>query len=192
MLPKRVHFPWKFVSSELKNYKGEEILFPVNDEQDRRRARRLKWVIKKSTWTGQKTILTSCNAITNPCSVNPGKHTSGSTTRHISPILPSDWMQLTRACVISTCTDTCSKMETSSLSLFFANAVSHGSACLKAIAGPHSMKCATSAQHSCSPSCREKSMPEIASQAINKAWHRVGAVLWFHGLSLRRNRKSNL
>jgi hypothetical protein len=47
MLPKRVHFPWKFVSSELKNYKGEEILFPVNDEQDRRWARRLKRVIKE-------------------------------------------------------------------------------------------------------------------------------------------------
>jgi hypothetical protein len=31
MLPKRVHFPWKFVSSELKNSKGEEIFFPIND-----------------------------------------------------------------------------------------------------------------------------------------------------------------
>ena len=45
--PKSVHFPWKFVSSQLKNSKGEEIPFPVNDEQDRRWARRLEWVIEE-------------------------------------------------------------------------------------------------------------------------------------------------
>ena len=44
---KAIIFPWKFVSSQLKNSKSEEILFPVNDEQDCRWARRLEWVIKE-------------------------------------------------------------------------------------------------------------------------------------------------
>jgi hypothetical protein len=36
--------PWTF---QLKNSKGDEILFPVNDEQDCRWARRLEWVIEE-------------------------------------------------------------------------------------------------------------------------------------------------
>jgi hypothetical protein len=43
--PQRFHFPWKFVSSQLTNSKGDEIFYPVNDERDRQWARRLEWVI---------------------------------------------------------------------------------------------------------------------------------------------------
>ena len=57
--PQRFHFPWKFVSSQLTNSKGDEIFYPVNDERDRQWARRLEWVIghhldrlgeRKTTW----------------------------------------------------------------------------------------------------------------------------------------------
>ena len=46
-MPKRVHYPYRFVSSLLKNSKGEEILYPVNDDRDRQWARRLEWVVKQ-------------------------------------------------------------------------------------------------------------------------------------------------
>ena len=42
-----VHYQWKFVSSLLKNSKNEEIVFPVNDDRDRRWARRLEWAIEE-------------------------------------------------------------------------------------------------------------------------------------------------
>ena len=45
--PQIVHYQWKFVSSLLKNSKNEEIVFPVNDDRDRRWARRLEWVIEE-------------------------------------------------------------------------------------------------------------------------------------------------
>ena len=35
------------MSSQLKNSKGEEIFFPVDDDQDRLWARRLEWVIEE-------------------------------------------------------------------------------------------------------------------------------------------------
>ncbi len=38
-----VHYPWKFVSAQLKNSKNEEIFFPVNDDKDQNWARRLEW-----------------------------------------------------------------------------------------------------------------------------------------------------
>ena len=44
--PQIVHYQWKFVSSLLKNSKNEDIVFPVNDDRDRRWARRLEWVIE--------------------------------------------------------------------------------------------------------------------------------------------------
>ena len=40
-VPPRFHYPYRFVSSLLKNSKGDEILIPVNDERDRQWARRL-------------------------------------------------------------------------------------------------------------------------------------------------------
>ena len=41
------HYPYHFVSSLLKNSKGDEILFPVNDDRDRQWARRLDWVVER-------------------------------------------------------------------------------------------------------------------------------------------------
>ena len=47
--PRSFHsdYPYRFVSSLLKNSKGEEILFPVNDDRDRQWARRLDWVVER-------------------------------------------------------------------------------------------------------------------------------------------------
>ena len=45
--PVYFHYPWKFVSAQLKNAKGDEILHPVNDNRDREWARRLEWAIGK-------------------------------------------------------------------------------------------------------------------------------------------------
>ena len=39
-----VHYPWGSVSSLLMNSKGEEIVYPVEDDRDRIWARRLEWV----------------------------------------------------------------------------------------------------------------------------------------------------
>ncbi len=47
MASRHFSFPWKFVSAQLKNSKGDEIFFPVNDERDREWARRLEWVVGK-------------------------------------------------------------------------------------------------------------------------------------------------
>ena len=41
------HYPCHFVSSLLKNSKGDEIIFPVNDDRDRQWARRLDWVVER-------------------------------------------------------------------------------------------------------------------------------------------------
>jgi hypothetical protein len=40
-----VHYPWGSVSSLLTNSKGEEIIYPVEDDRDRIWARRLEWVV---------------------------------------------------------------------------------------------------------------------------------------------------
>ena len=45
--PVYFHYPWKFVSAQLKNAKGDEIFYPVNDNRDREWARRLEWAIEK-------------------------------------------------------------------------------------------------------------------------------------------------
>jgi hypothetical protein len=45
--PVYFHYPWKFVSAQLKNAKGDEIFYPVNDNRDREWARRLEWAIGK-------------------------------------------------------------------------------------------------------------------------------------------------
>ena len=42
-----VHYPWAFVSSQVMNSMGEEILYRVNDDSDRKWARRLEWVVKQ-------------------------------------------------------------------------------------------------------------------------------------------------
>jgi hypothetical protein len=48
MSSQRFDIPWIFVSAQLKNSKGDEIFYPVNDdERDRQWARRLKWVVGK-------------------------------------------------------------------------------------------------------------------------------------------------
>jgi hypothetical protein len=39
-------FPWKFVSPQLLNSKGEKIFYPVMDDTDRSGARRLEWAIE--------------------------------------------------------------------------------------------------------------------------------------------------
>ena len=46
-VPQRFHYPYRFVSSLLKNSKGDEILYPVNDDRDRQWARRLDWVVER-------------------------------------------------------------------------------------------------------------------------------------------------
>lgn len=43
----KFHYPWKFVSAQLTNRKGDEILYPINDDRDRLWARRLEWAIDK-------------------------------------------------------------------------------------------------------------------------------------------------
>ncbi len=40
-----VHYPWGSVSSLLMNSKGEEIIYPVEDDRDRIWALRLEWVV---------------------------------------------------------------------------------------------------------------------------------------------------
>jgi hypothetical protein len=40
-----VHYPWGSVSSLLMNSKGEEIIYPVEDDRDRIWARRFEWVV---------------------------------------------------------------------------------------------------------------------------------------------------
>jgi hypothetical protein len=40
------HYPWRFVSAQVSNAKGE-IFYPVNDNRDRQWARRLEWVIEQ-------------------------------------------------------------------------------------------------------------------------------------------------
>jgi hypothetical protein len=40
-----VHYPWGSVSSLLMNSKGEEIIYPVEDDWDRIWSRRLEWVV---------------------------------------------------------------------------------------------------------------------------------------------------
>jgi hypothetical protein len=45
--PQRFHFPWKFVSAQLTDSKGDEIFYPVNDGRDRQWARRLEWAINR-------------------------------------------------------------------------------------------------------------------------------------------------
>ena len=40
-----VHYPWGLVPSLLMNSKGEEIIYPVEDDRDRIWARRLEWVV---------------------------------------------------------------------------------------------------------------------------------------------------
>ena len=40
-----VHYSWGSVSSLLMNSKGEEIIYPVEDDRDRIWARRLEWVV---------------------------------------------------------------------------------------------------------------------------------------------------
>ena len=42
-----MHYPWGFVSSQLMNSKGGEIFYRVNDDRDRKWARRLEWVVKQ-------------------------------------------------------------------------------------------------------------------------------------------------
>lgn len=41
----RFRFPYKFVSAQLTSSKGDEIFYPVNDDQDRQWAMRLEWAI---------------------------------------------------------------------------------------------------------------------------------------------------
>jgi hypothetical protein len=45
--PVYFHYPWTFVFAQLKNAKGHEIFYPVNDNSDREWARRLEWAIGK-------------------------------------------------------------------------------------------------------------------------------------------------
>jgi hypothetical protein len=45
--PVYFHYPGKFVSAQLKNAKGVEIVFPVKDNRDREWARRLEWAINE-------------------------------------------------------------------------------------------------------------------------------------------------
>lgn len=40
-----VHYPWQFVSPQLLNSKGDQIFYPVEDDNDRSWARRLEWAI---------------------------------------------------------------------------------------------------------------------------------------------------
>ena len=41
------HYPWKFVSAQLTNAKGDETFYPVNHNRVRKWARRLEWAIEK-------------------------------------------------------------------------------------------------------------------------------------------------
>jgi hypothetical protein len=46
-MPQDFRFPWNFVSSQLTNAKGDEILYPVSDSRDREWAKRLEWAIEE-------------------------------------------------------------------------------------------------------------------------------------------------
>ena len=54
--PVYFHYPGKFVSAQLTNAKGVEIVFPVKDNRDREWARRLEWAINKHRDIGEEDL----------------------------------------------------------------------------------------------------------------------------------------
>ncbi len=46
-LQQRFHYPYRFVSTQLTNSKGDKIFYPVNDDRDRQWARRLEFAIDR-------------------------------------------------------------------------------------------------------------------------------------------------
>ncbi len=49
-------YPWKFVSSQLTNAMGDEILYPVNDNRDSEWGKRLEWAIEKHSDIAQDAL----------------------------------------------------------------------------------------------------------------------------------------
>jgi len=108
----RFRFPYKFVSAQLTSSKGDEIFYPVNDDQDRQWAMRLDWAIDchrniaEDGWSGlsivtetsQKMTSKSCMLIIAQSSVSPRKLTSGSTIGITLQTLSSGLRLQTRAC----------------------------------------------------------------------------------------------
>ncbi len=82
-------YPWKFVSSQLTNAKGNEILYPVNDDWDREWAKRFEWAIENHRDIAQDDM--------DKLQKDQGwKLTSGNTTNSISIICTNALIRQTR------------------------------------------------------------------------------------------------
>jgi hypothetical protein len=84
-------YDWKFVPLQLRNAKGVEIFYPVNDDWDREWAKRLQWAIEKHRDFAQDDMDKPQKDYEDALhqSKPPRKRTSGNTTNTISIICTS-------------------------------------------------------------------------------------------------------
>ncbi len=68
-VPPCFNYPYRFVSSVQKNSKGDEILFPVNDDRDRQWAKRLDWVVERHLDRAEDELEEPCRLHRHPASI---------------------------------------------------------------------------------------------------------------------------